>query len=232
LLFTFVIMGSSFLYSGSTRRPWLGLSRHCDSNRRDEEELEDVEDVEEDRGRQQRRAVDLVGDAQPLEVVHHQTSEDHQPEDRIDDRAARDRDEDQGGGGRRSPRPAPSSARTASPCRYVPRGDDGLPACVVVLAHQPRLCRSSVSWSVPARRYGARLPGGCHERRPRCRVSPARSATRRCPLWHERFLHTLETGLRPPSGPAAGRRSPASNAPLTSAAWSRQAAQHLSSSAS
>jgi hypothetical protein len=60
---------------------------------------------------------------------------------------------------------------------------------------------------VPARRYVARLPGGCHERRPRCRVSFARSATRRCPLWHERFLHTLETGpaggLRPPSGPAA-----------------------------
>jgi hypothetical protein len=52
------------------------------------------------------------------------------------------------------------------------------PACVVVLAHQPRLCRSSLCrGSVPARRYGARLPGGCHERRPRCRVSPATGGT-------------------------------------------------------
>src|SRR5919107_2334661 len=49
------------------------------------------------------------------------------------------------------------------------------PAGVVVLNHQPRLCRGSM----PSRgRYGARLPGRCHEHRPRCRAPRATPATR------------------------------------------------------
>ena len=59
-----------------------------------EEELEDVEDVQEDRRCQKRRACDVLRGPQPLEVDHREAGEDHQPGDREDEGPARDPDED------------------------------------------------------------------------------------------------------------------------------------------
>jgi hypothetical protein len=53
-----------------------------------------VEDVEEDGGREQRGAPDVLAAAKPLEVEGRQAGEDHQAEDRIDQRTVRDGDED------------------------------------------------------------------------------------------------------------------------------------------
>jgi hypothetical protein len=62
-----------------------------------------------------------------------------------------------------------------------PRKDRRDSTCVVVLCHQAAPVSSSgVSWFRRSRRrYDARLPGGCHEHRPRCRAPPATSATSR-----------------------------------------------------
>ena len=60
-----------------------------------QEEQEHVQRVEEDGRRHQRRRGDVLRPAQPLEVAHRQRREDHQPEDRVDQRAVRDVNEDQ-----------------------------------------------------------------------------------------------------------------------------------------
>jgi hypothetical protein len=55
-----------------------------------QEQLEHVEEVEKDRGRQQRRGPEVLAAAKALEVEGRQPGEDHQTNDCVDHRAARD----------------------------------------------------------------------------------------------------------------------------------------------
>ena len=59
-----------------------------------QEQQEDVQDVEEDRRREQRRRPDVLRPSQSLEVDHGEAGEDHEAQDRVDQRAVRDPDED------------------------------------------------------------------------------------------------------------------------------------------
>src|SRR4029453_956471 len=59
-----------------------------------EQEQEHVEDVEEDRGGQQRCGANVLRPPQTLEVVHRESGEDYETGDRIDQRAVRDVHED------------------------------------------------------------------------------------------------------------------------------------------
>src|SRR4029079_14546791 len=60
-----------------------------------QQQEKDVEDVEEDRRGEEWRGSDVLRLPQPLKVERGQAREDHEPEDRVDQRAVRDLDEDQ-----------------------------------------------------------------------------------------------------------------------------------------
>ena len=76
-------------------RPYDGLRCRAAPAEDREQQQEDVQDVEEDRCREQRRGSDVLRLAQPLEVVHREAREDHEAEDRVDQLTVRDADEDQ-----------------------------------------------------------------------------------------------------------------------------------------
>src|SRR5262245_2161272 len=59
-----------------------------------EQEQEDVENVEEDRGGEQRRSANVLRPPQALEVVQREPGEDHQARDRVDQRGIRNPHED------------------------------------------------------------------------------------------------------------------------------------------
>ena len=59
-----------------------------------QQQKEDIEDIQEDRRREQGRLPDVSSVPKTLEVVRRQAREDHETDDGVDQRAVRDPDED------------------------------------------------------------------------------------------------------------------------------------------
>src|SRR5262249_30235767 len=89
------------------------------------EEKEHVQDVEEDRRREERRRPDVLRAAETLEVVQRDAREDHEPGDGVDQGPARDLDEDRDDAehDQREQRPeqVPSKRRQIAACRIADR---------------------------------------------------------------------------------------------------------------